>query len=84
MDAKARDAREHVRCVANKMNLASRDIKPIDRVFNHRGSGFGQGDEKFNIESEALLMKPALDGFVTFASHNLEAALRIVDRDSGN
>ena len=74
-DTKAHDASEHVHCVANEMDLASRHVEPINWVFNHRRSGFGQCDEKLNIEGESLLMQPALDGFVTFASHNFEAAL---------
>ena len=83
-ESKAHDAGEHVHCVAKEMNLASRHIKPIDRVFDHRSPGFGKGDEKLNIEGKSLFVKPAFNGFVTFASHKLEAALGIVHRNACN
>jgi hypothetical protein len=83
-DSKAYDRRKHVQCVANEMNLASGNIKPINRVFNDSGSELGKSDEKLDIEGKSLLMKPILDGFVTFASHNFEAALRIVYWNAGS
>jgi hypothetical protein len=82
-DPKANNRRQHVYGVANEVNLASRDIKPVDGKLNHPGAVFGERDEKFDIEGEALLVKTILDGFIALVAHEFETTLGIVDRDAG-
>jgi hypothetical protein len=79
----ANNRHQHVHGVANQVNFASRDIKPIDGKLNDPGPGLGERDEKFDIEGEALLVKTILDGFIAPAAHKFETTLRIVDRDAG-
>jgi hypothetical protein len=79
----ANNRHQHVHGVANQVNFASRDIKPIDGKLNDPGPGLGERDEKFDIEGEALLVQTILDGFIASAAHKFETALRIVDGDAG-
>ena len=64
------------------MNLASRNIKPVNWKFDDSRSRFCQSDEKLHIEGKSLLVKTTLDGLIAFASHEFEAALGIINRNA--
>jgi hypothetical protein len=73
------DRCQHAHRVSKEVNLASRNIKPVNWKFDDSRSRFCQSNEKLHIEGKSLLVKTTLDGLIAFASHEFEAALGIIN-----
>jgi hypothetical protein len=57
------------------MQLAARNIEPIDWHFDDSRPDLFKGDKKFDVERESLHTKFAPDRLVAFAPYQLETTL---------
>ena len=57
------------------MQLATRNIEPVDGQLDDSCAGLCKGEEKFDVERESLFAETAPDRFVASAPKQLEATL---------
>ena len=57
------------------MQLAARNVEPVDWHLDDLRADLSQGDKKLDVERKSLHTKFAPDRFVAFAPYQLETAL---------
>ena len=57
------------------MQLAARNIEPVDWHLDDFRADMSKGDKKFDVERKSLLTKFAPDRLVAFAPYQLETTL---------